>query len=419
MPEAELRTRHGNIGLADAALGVDGEEVRLQAPRLTFGDRGQASVTGVFGPGTRAVEATVQARDLPIEEAVGIWQDISDEPPPLALAVWNRGRWGGELRYRRAGVEAGAWSGSVNVLDAEARIPGLAEPVRVRMAKGTQRGNRLEFPVIRGSAGGIPFSAEYQRDPIAPRPHRLRLSVPELDIARLHALLAPTMRRQGRGFIVRTLGLEGGEAPHWLPGRRAEAEIAAAKVTAGPLGLERLWGRLYWDGEHAELSGLEARSGETRLTGGASVDIGAQPPRYLLRLKVSNCPWQGGRLEAEGRLRTSGYGAQMLARARAEGEFTARGLRTADGEELALAAGCYEFGIVHGLPRLVFPALRLRTGEVTYHGWGEAAGTGNLKLELFTGEGEHAATGELVPLRIRIEPGAAAAGAAQAGGLVK
>ncbi len=74
----------------------------------------------------------------------------------------------------------------------------------------------IQITRMRGRAGTVQFEGDYRYDAAAARPIRLRLTIPELQIADLEALMLPALRRS-EGFLARASGAIQ-PLPKWLRG---------------------------------------------------------------------------------------------------------------------------------------------------------------------------------------------------------
>src|SRR5262249_25868507 len=131
------------------------------------------------------------------------------------------GQWSGKLRYRWEPASA-AWSGAVDVSDAQIQIPGLADPLQLSAAHAVLDGPRVVLDRIEGQAGKIAFTGDYRYQPNAARPHWVRLHAEEVDAADLEAELMPTLTRSS-SLIARALGRSA--VPDWMRQRSVDGTV--------------------------------------------------------------------------------------------------------------------------------------------------------------------------------------------------
>src|SRR5262249_14015176 len=119
-----------------------------------------------------------------------------------AIPVLDRtpqGTWRGWARYRWSPGEVGEWSGEYDLQNARIAIDGLADPVRIQSASIVANGPKVSLNRVRARLGAIALTGEYRWEPVATRPHKFRIAIPEADGFELERLLAPTLARE-RGF---------------------------------------------------------------------------------------------------------------------------------------------------------------------------------------------------------------------------
>src|SRR5262249_23515417 len=139
----------------------------------------------------------------------------------------------------------------------------------------------IEINRIRANAGAIKLEGEYRFDPEAGRPHRVRLTIPELQLAEIERLMMPTLRRRG-GLLARTFRLRKEALPKWLQDREVEGAILVHNLLSGDSPLGELRARLVWDGPTILLSNVDCRLSEMHATGKLSLNIAAAAPAYHL-----------------------------------------------------------------------------------------------------------------------------------------
>src|SRR5262249_55446847 len=116
----------------------------------------------------------------------------------------SSGSWSGGLRFHRDAARS-AWSGRINLTNAEIPVAGFAAPVILAFAQAQIDGARLLVDRIEGKLGKVEFTGDYRYEPSAARPHRVHLRGESWDAAALETALMPTLRRS-TNLIARTLG---------------------------------------------------------------------------------------------------------------------------------------------------------------------------------------------------------------------
>jgi len=319
----------------------------------------------------------------------------------LAAVPWleqlKSGHWSGQLHYHRepaADPPVPGWSGRLQLTDAEIPVPGILDVVHLESARAQIDGARVVLDQIVASAGKVSFNADYTYEPVAARPHRLRVRVDELDAADLEAELMPTIHRSA-GLIARALGRT--SLPDWLVERQLDGNIQIADLNLGGSHLENVRARLVWDADRVEFDNLQARFDRAAITGKLAVNLRGNGPVYKLSGKVKGLPWQSGKVDAEGTMETSGTGAQVLANLSSEAAFTASALDFGTSPPLRAISGTANLA---WSPRFHLSGLNLKMEDETYTGRGSTNEDGKLTISLSNGSKEVRMTGTLAKLRL-------------------
>src|SRR5260370_22396069 len=142
---------------------------------------------------------------------------------PSALPLMDslrQGSWRGWLELEHKNGEAASWSGEYELQNVVADLPGLASPLRIALAAVQIDAGQVHIQRLRGHAGEmIVEEGEYRYQAGAARAHRMKLTIPEADLADLEKLFLPTLTRQ-EGFLARTFRFRRAPAPAWLENRR-------------------------------------------------------------------------------------------------------------------------------------------------------------------------------------------------------
>ncbi len=374
-----------SIQFAEARTLFDGDRIHLEpAAAKTTGS--EAILEADYRVSTQELKLDIISESMTID---ALRSQIARLPAPLLQSLAS-GVWKGELRYRRGpNIEEG-WSGQVQLSRAEIPLLGLAEPLRVRSAIAHIDGAKLRVDKIVARVGAADLVGDYHYEPGAVRPHRFRLTIPKIDGAELERLLLPTLRRN-QGFLARTLGIGKPEVPDWLANRFMDGTIQIGKLTVGDKELNDVRARVRWSGPQAELLDGEARLENGMAYGRIAANLTGREPVYNVSFHLDSLDFKGGKMDADGRIRTSGLGPELLANAHSEGSFSGREL-----DICKTASGCYRLD----WPRFRLTELQMQVGADLFIGRGAMQEDGRLVLELSSGAKEMRVSGALAQLAV-------------------
>jgi hypothetical protein len=376
--QAQVVLDHGRILLAPAlAKTSDGGEARVDAQYSLDSDSLDLAIS-TEGMKVSSLRAQVSLAAVP-------WLD-----------QLRAGEWAGTLRYHREPAKAG-WTGDLQVTGAELPIPGVADPVELASAHAAIDGVRVTVDRLRARAGKLLFIGDYRYDPAAPRPHRLRLRAARWDAADLEAECLPALRRS-RSLLARAFGRTA--LPDWLKKRDLDGSVQIDHLLLAGAALDNVRARLVWSSAHIALENLQARMDRAELSGRLTVDLRSQSPSYTLTGKLNGLGWQGGKIDAEGSLTTSGVGAQLLSNLTSDGTFGATALDFGPPGPFRTATGSYALVWSQGAPRLKLTSLSLRTEDESFTGHGATQDDGRLLIVLTNGAREMRMTGLLSKLKV-------------------
>ena len=367
----------------EAKVLFDGDRIHLAQALARTADS-EASLEADYRLTTQELQLDIASESMTI---AAIRTHAARLPAPLLEAL-NSGSWKGKLRYQGGPHVAEGWSGEIQLAKAEIALPGLADPLRVRSAAARLDGAKLWVDKMIARMGEIDLAGDYRYEPGAVHPHRFRLTIPEIDASELERLLMPTLRRN-QGFLARTLGIGKPEIPDWLATRFMDGTVQIGEFTVGETSLSQLRFRVRGNGARVDLADMEARMENGMAHGRASVDLAGRAPVYRLNFLVNAVDFKGGKLDADGVIRTSGTGAELLSRISSEGSFTGRALDICQS-----ASGCYRLE----WPKLRFTELQLLVGPDLFIGRGATQEDGRLLLQLSSGAKLMRVTGTLAQL---------------------
>ncbi|HLK68011.1 MAG TPA: hypothetical protein VKU19_31475 [Bryobacteraceae bacterium] len=398
------------VQFENANVIFDRGHVRLSPAIVRTSDQDQAEIEADYAMGEQTFDLSITTESMKVGS---LRSQVS-----LAAVPWleqvKSGQFSGQLHYHRVlnappppvssvanprsapnplPIGSG-WSGRLEISDAEIPLPGLADPVLLSSAHAQIEGARVVLDQIDGSAGKVAFSAEYRFEPLAVRPHRLRLRIEEVEASALEAELMPTLRRSP-GLLARALGRA--SLPEWLAERQLDGNLQIADLRMDDSHVQNVRARIVWDAAHVELDGLQAKLDRAEIAGRLIVNLHNERPAYKLTGSVKGLSWQSGKLDAEGTVETFGTGRQILANLTSEGTFTAN---TLDFGSLSPWRSVSGSAILAWSPRLKVTGLNLKTEDEIYTGSGDTRDDGRLVILLNNGSRDLRITGSLAKLKI-------------------
>jgi hypothetical protein len=173
------------VQIETAQVMINEGHARLSPTLVTFPSRQQATLEAAFNVGDLAPDFMVSTAALNVHALAGI---------PLVSSL-PEGEWGGELRFAQ-----GVWSGDFQLSKAVVNFPGFSLPVKLA-AEGRMDGARVSLQHVHATAGDVNVQGEYRYEPGTLRPHRFRLTIPELDTGSLEKLAMPALSHKGGGIF--------------------------------------------------------------------------------------------------------------------------------------------------------------------------------------------------------------------------
>lgn len=378
--QARVVFDHGHARLAPALVrAAGGEEARLEAD---------------YDMGADTLDLSITAKAM---QVASLHAQVA-----LAAVPWleqaTSGAWSGRLAYHRGAGHA-AWTGAIQLRDAAISIPGFAHPLELSSASARIDGPRVALDRVQARVGAVAFSGDYRYEPTQTRPHRFRLRAASVDAAAMETELMPTLRR-GEGLLARALGRA--SVPDWLQERSVDGTLQIDRLELAGYELENVRARLLWDGARVSLDGLQATLDRASVTGKLSIALRGPRPSYKLAARLKGLTWQGGTLDADGTLETSGVGAQLLSNLTSDGAFTGAGIDLGADALCRTVSGTYTLEWWQAAPRLRLTSLSVRTGDDAYTGRGATQDDGRLVVLLTNGAKEVRISGPLA--KVKVEP---------------
>jgi hypothetical protein len=170
-----------------------------------------------------------------------------------------------------------------------------------------------------------------------------------------------------------------------------EGAIQIGKLTIGDNEFEDVRARVRWSGVRVDLFEAEARFENGTAYGRISANLAGRLPVYRASFHLDALDFKGGKLDADGRVETSGLGAELVANVHSEGSFTGREL-----DICKLASGCYRLE----WPRLRLTEVQMQMGPDLFIGRGATQEDGRLLLDLSSGARQMRVSGLLGQLAI-------------------
>ena len=403
----------GQLALANAAvkfpqggliqansMQVESAEVRIADGKVVLApsdvemeDGQSAQIEGEYALDNSRAALRISTRQL----AAGSAHLLDAAPIPL-LDRLHQGSWKGWISYEKIAENPGVWSGQYDLQSAVIEIPGLALPVRLASATVQMSDGGFQLTRMRGRAGTVKFEGDYHFDDRATALHsqRLRLIVPELQLADLERLMLPALRRN-EGFLARAFRRDQ-PLPKWLEERDAEVSLQVASLMNGNTPLGALTGRAAWRGPSITVSNIAWDLDNMHAAGKMSVNLAGAEPSYELNGTVENFDYRNGQLDIGGELETRGIGPDLLLNLRSKGAFEGRGIMLAPDAEVREVSGSYQLGGASGVGRLLLSNVQVLQGAETLVGQGASQPDGHIVLELASGRKQVRLTGMLLPV---------------------
>jgi hypothetical protein len=378
------------VQVGSAQVEISDGKVVLAPTDLEMEDGQSAQIEGQYALDNSHAAFRISTRQL----AVGA--RLLDAAPIPLLERLHQGAWKGWISYEKTAENHEAWSGQYDLQNAVFEIPGLAPPVRLASATVQMNDSGFQITRMRGRAGPVKFEGDYRYDALAPRPHRLRLTIPELQLADVEALMLPALRRD-EGFLARAFRRDR-PLPKWLAERDADISVQVANLMNAELPLGDLSAHAVWRGPSIVVSNMEWHLDSMHATGKMSVNLAKAEPSYELNGAVENFDYRNGQLDIDGELQTRGIGAALLLNLRSKGTFDGRGIMLAPDAEMREVSGSYRVAPSYGVPRLLLSNVQVLQGAETLLGQGASQPDGHIVLELASGRKQVRLTGMLLPL---------------------
>ena len=404
LENASLKSTHEASAEFESAIVLFTNNAIEFGPADVTMENGQsAQIGGIFALDNSRAALRITTHQLSIAEVESSAEHVVSAPPIPLLENLRQGSWRGSIAYERTDDHPGVWSGQYELQNTVMEIPGLATPIRFANATVEIKDGQIQISRIHARAGAVTLEGDYRYDPAAGRPHRLRLNIPELQVAELESLMMPTLRRN-EGFLARTFRLSKETLPKWLLERELEGDIHVVKLVNGESPIGEIRARLVWDGPSIVLSGLDCRLDDMHAQGKLSLNLDKPSPAYSWTGTIENLEYRNGRLAVDGEIETSGIAQNLLLNIRSQGTFEGQGIELGPDTEVSAITGGYKLAPVSGIPRLVLSNIQVEQGADTFSGQGSSQPDGHIVLELTSGRKQLRLTGMLLPIHPEAPP---------------
>ncbi|HEV2688227.1 MAG TPA: AsmA family protein, partial [Bryobacteraceae bacterium] len=305
--QGELAVESASVKFPHAAAAeFDAAPVLFSNRAIAFGpaevrmENGQsAQIEAEYALDESRVQLKVTTRQLTIAEVQSSAEHVISAPPIPLLEKLRQGTWKGWIAFDRKADREGVWSGEYDLQNAVMDIPGLGAPLRFATASVDMKEGVIQMNRIHARAGDVKLEGDYRYDPEAMRPHRVRITIPELQLAELERLMLPALNRN-EGFLARTFRLRKQAVPTWLQDRRLDGSVQVDRLLNGDAPLGALHARVVWDGPTILLSNVDCRLDEMHGTGKMTVNLANALPSYVPSGRIENLDYRNGTLDIEG-----------------------------------------------------------------------------------------------------------------------
>ncbi len=366
-----------------AALEVTDGTARLLPVKMVSGTDTIGTLAGHYALAEGSFEVDLASAGGPF---AGLLKTFPVASVPL-LSRLSYANWSGDLRYIQTVSTPGRWTGSGELSKALAQIPALAQPLQILHASVQIDGEAIRIDRMDVRAGELEATGDYRYVPEADRPHQFHIAMQSADASQLEALFRPVLRRSSNLFdLALTLGRA--TIPDWLRGMHADGSIQVNTLTTAGSDLTRVRSRLLWDGPQIVFTDWQSRHGQGVIAGRLTVDLRETAPQYLAIARLNGITWQGGRVDGNVRLKTSGMGLQVLSNLNASGTFQAHDLNLEPVGSIESVAGTGEMSWSGNAPVFRFPEVRVASEGDTWTGTGASRGSDGEVVFQLSGNGK-------------------------------
>ncbi len=389
----------GGTEFARAPVNIANNEVTFGPAEVRFDNDQTSRLEGRYAFDTQALSLRISTPLLSITETRSLADRLLGTGPLPLLANCRLGSWKGWMGLERHEDGPTVWTGEYDLQNTQIDVPGLAIPIRIASASVELQPTQLQMNRIHARAGAVSLEGDYRKMLDSEQPDRVRITVPELQVAELERIFMPTLRRQ-EGFLARTFRWQRAPIPEWLKERQVEGSIQIKSLLLDDTTLGSIRTRVVWNRLHLQFPGLETHLDDMDGTGKLTVNLTNALPQYRLSGRLNSVRYRDGKLDVLGVFESEGIGPALFGNATAEGTFSASAISLAADTEVDEMSG--EFHLEPGatIPHLALSKLEVTQGANVLHGQGASTADGRIVLDLTTsGRKPVRLTGMLSPVR--------------------
>ncbi len=369
------------VRAASVTATISNGAVRFDPARVETAN-GALTAAGSLYFSERQADLALTAQRYPVEDLKDVLTAWVGDPP--VLDPMKDGMISGAVQYRRAEDNQGLWSGNFRVQEGLITFPGLVAPLENVDARVSFDQNGIEVTHLSTSVGSETLRGTYRFVAGAKRPERIHLELASARMEDVEAMLQPTL--ESKSWLTR-IGVTRRSIPQWLATRNLEGDLNIDKFVVSDAALGRLSAHFLWQGTTFDVLSLQIKMPE----GGATVDtkgtisLSSYQPRFDFKGSVSDFPWRGGHVDAEGAFQTKGTGDERLRNLQATGSFVGKDVTLDADESFDTVTGTFEFSFADGWPDLRFPHVQASDGENDWVGEAASQSDGKLIFDLAHG----------------------------------
>ena len=389
----------GSTEFERAPVHIANNEVTFGPAQVRLDNDQISSLEGRYAFDTKALSLKITTPLLSITKTRSLAERLLGTGPLPLLADCKQGTWKGWMGFERRDEGPAVWTGEYDLQNTQIDVPGLAALVRILSASVELQPAQLQISRMHARAGTINLDGDYRQMLDSGQPDRVRIVVPELELAELERLFMPTLRRQ-EGFLARTFRFQRAPIPEWLKDRQVEGSIQIKNLMLDETALGSIRTRVVWNRLHVQFPGMEAHLNDMEGTGKLTVNLANALPQYRLTGRLNSVEYLNGKLDVLGVFESVGIGPALFRNATAEGTFSGSSITLAADTEVDETSG--EFHVEPGaaMPHLSLSKVQVTQGSNVLHGQGVSTADGRIVLDLTTTARKPVRlTGMLLPVR--------------------
>jgi hypothetical protein len=203
--------------------------------------------------------------------------------------------------------------------------------------------------------------------------------MPSADLSELEAALDPALEAQG---LLARLRFTRRAIPSWMANRNLEGDLRIDRFSIDQDNLGPFSSHFVWQGTNLQFASVQLNLPEGLIRAHGSLNLASYTPRCRLDAKVTGFPWDGGLLNAEGHLETSGVNGDSLHNLHAAGKFAANGISLSADDEFDKVSGLFDFSFAGDWPKLQISDLLATREDGDWNGTASSESDGKLLIDL-------------------------------------